>query len=185
MEPASSTRSDSRSSRSNRDAWVAVTSADPAAVTSFAARHPEAPWYLRDAVAKVLRRYPGHTSGLNFWDRYLLEQVAAHGPKAASVLAHTIEAMFNDGDLVGDLYMFSRILWLSSSALPRPLLNFSGSRQQVARAEVTLAEFGAQVLRGQASASPANPIDYWAGGVHLSSANGNLWFNDEGKIVRA
>jgi hypothetical protein len=167
-----------------RDAWVAVTSADPAAVSSFATRHPEAPWYLRDAVAKVLRRYPGLTTGLNFWDRFLLEQVEAHGPKAPSVLAHTIDAMFDDGDLVGDLYMFSRILWMSSTALPRPLLNFSGSRQQVARAEVSLTEFGAQVLRGEASAYPANPIDDWAGGVHLSSANANLWFNDNGKIVR-
>jgi len=168
-----------------RDAWVAVTSADPAAVSSFAARHPEAPWYLRDAVAKVLRRYPGLTTGLNYWDRFLLEQVEAHGPKAASVLAHTIEAMFDDGDLVGDLYVASRLLGMSAASLPQPLLHFTGSRQQVGRGEVTLTAFGEQVLSGTASAYPVNPIDDWAGGVHLSSANGNLWFSESGRIVRA
>ncbi|HEU4779731.1 MAG TPA: hypothetical protein VFS58_07590, partial [Steroidobacteraceae bacterium] len=106
------------------------------------------------------------------------------GPKAAAVVGHTIAAMFDDGDLVGDLYTFSRMLGMSSSSLPQPLLNLSGSRQQIARAEVTLTDFGAQVLDGAASSYPVNPIDDWAGGVHLSTANSNLWFNDHGRIVR-
>jgi hypothetical protein len=168
-----------------RDAWVAVTAPEPAAISSFAARHPDAPWYLRDAVSKFLRRYPSLASGLNYWDRQLLEDVKNHGPKAAGVLAHTVETMFEDGDLVGDLYMASRLLAMSSPTLPRPLLVFTGSRQQVSRAEVTLTEFGERVLSGAESAFPVNPIDDWAGGVHLSSANGNLWFNDDGAIIRA
>jgi hypothetical protein len=168
-----------------RDAWVAVTSNDPAPVESFTARHPEAPWYLKDAVSKVLRRYPDRASGLNYWDRRLLHECRERGPRVASVLAHVIEAMFNDGDLVGDLYIASRMLGMSASSLPRPLLQFIGSRHQVGRGEVTLTEFGEQVLRGAEPAYPVNPIDDWAGGVHLSSANGNLWFNENGRIVRA
>lgn len=168
-----------------RDAWVAVTSNDPSAVESFAARHPEAPWYLIDAVHKVLRRYPDRASGLNYWDRRLLLDVRERGPKAAAVLAHIVEAMFADGDLVGDLYIASRMLGMSAKALPQPLLQFNGSRQQVGRGEITLTAFGEQVLNGAASAYPVNPIDDWAGGVHLSSAIGNLWFNDDGRIVRS
>lgn len=167
-----------------RDAWVAVTSNDPSAVESFSARHPEAPWYLRDAVTKVLRRYPDRASGLNYWDRRLLLEIRDKGPNAATVLAHLVEAMFEDGDLVGDLYIASRMLGMSAATLPQPLLNFSGSRQQVGRGEITLTPFGAEVLSGRACAYPANPIDDWAGGVHLSSVNGNLWFNDHGRIVR-
>jgi hypothetical protein len=140
---------------------------------------------LREAVTKMLRRYPDRASGLNFWDRRLLMEVHSHGPKAANVLAHIVEVMFDDGDLVGDLYMASRLLAMSNGSRPRPLLNFNGSRQQVGRAEVTLTEFGAQVARGAASSFPANPIDEWVGGVHLSSASGNLWFNDDGRIVRS
>jgi hypothetical protein len=167
-----------------RDAWVAVTSSEPSAVASFAMRHPNAPWYLQDAVSKVLRRYPDRATGLNFWDRRLLQDAHSEGPTAAGVIAHTIEAMFEDGDLVGDLYTFSRMLGMGSSALPQPLLNINGSRQLIARTEVTLTEFGAQVLSGAASSYPVNPIDDWAGGVHLSSAKGDLWFNDGGAIVR-
>jgi len=168
-----------------RDAWVAVTSNDPSTVESFPARHPDAPWYLQEAVSKLLRRYPDRATGLNFWDRRLLLEVQSKGPKAASVLAHIIEVMFNDGDLVGDLYVGSRMLAMSNGSLPRPLLAFEGSRQKVGRGEVTLTEFGEQVLSGAASSYPANPIDDWAGGVRLSSANDNLWFNDNGRIVRA
>jgi hypothetical protein len=168
-----------------RDAWVAVTAPEPAAVSSFAERHPQAPWYLRDAVAKFLRRYPSLATGLNYWDQRLLDDVKTFGPKAGSVLAHTIETMFEDGDLVGDLHMASRLLVMSNPALPKPLLNFTGSRQHVGRAEVTLTEFGERVLSGAESAFPVNPIDDWAGGVHLSSSQGNLWFNDDGAIIRA
>jgi hypothetical protein len=168
-----------------RDAWVAVTASEPGAVASFASRHPEAPWYLKEAVAKVLRRYPDRAMGLNYWDRYLLQAVEAHAPKASAVIAHTIKAMFEDGDLVGDLYTFSRLLNMGSSSWPQPLVNFSGSRQRISRAEVTLSEFGGQILSGAASSYPVNPIDDWAGGVHLTSANGNLWFNEDGAIVRA
>jgi hypothetical protein len=168
-----------------RDAWLAVTSPDPAAVTTFASRHGEAPWYLQDAVRKVTRRFPDRATGLNFWDRHLLQGARIKGPKAAAVVAHTIDAMSEDGDLVGDLYTFSRLLGMSSSNLPRPLLDFSGSRQQIGRAEVTLSDFGEQVASGAASSYPVNPIDDWAGGVHLSSANGNLWFDEDGEIVRA
>ncbi|HEY6125468.1 MAG TPA: DUF1835 domain-containing protein [Steroidobacteraceae bacterium] len=167
-----------------RDAWVAVTSSDPSTVESFPVRHPNAPWYLRDAVSKMLRRYPDRASGLNYWDRRLLFDVQSKGPRAASVLAHIVEAMFDDGDLVGDLYIASRILAMSNGSLPRPLLSFNGSRQQVGRADVTLTEFGQEVTSGGASSYPVNPIDDWAGGVHVSSANGNLWFNDDGRIVR-
>jgi len=168
-----------------RDAWVAVTASDPSAVESFSTRHPEAPWYLHEAVNKVLRRYPDRASGLNHWDRRLLLEIKEKGPKAGAVLAHVVEAMFIDGDLVGDLYLASRMLGMSANSLPRPLLHFNGSRQQVGRGEITLTEFGEQVLSSAASAYPVNPIDDWAGGVHLSSSNGNLWFNDGGRIVRA
>jgi hypothetical protein len=167
-----------------RDAWLAVTAHEPALLESFASRHPDAPWYLKEAVIKVLRRYPDRPSGLDYWDRQLLENVRKSGPKASAVLSATIAAMNEDADLVGDLYTFSRLVRMASPAAPRPLVDLAGNRTQIGRCEVMLTEFGEQVLDGAASSFPANPIDDWAGGVHLSSASGNLWFNQDGKIVR-
>jgi hypothetical protein len=167
-----------------RDAWLAVTAGEPSQLESFSSRHADAPWFLREAVNKVMRRFPDRATGLPFWDRRLLENVRSSGPKAPGVLAATIAAMNDDADLVGDLYTFSRLVHMAAPASPKPLVNLAGNRQQIGRCEVTLTEFGEQVLDGNASSWPANPIDDWAGGVHLSSAEGNLWFNDDGKIVR-
>jgi hypothetical protein len=168
-----------------RDAWLAVTSNEPGPLEAYAGKHPDAPRYLRDAVTKVLRRYPDRASGLDYWDRKLLEHVRKSGPKASEVLAAMIAEMNEDADLVGDLYTFSRLVRFSAPAAPQPLVDLSGNRTQISRCEVLLTEFGERVLDGQASFHPANPYDDWAGGVHLSTANGNLWFNDGGKIVRA
>jgi hypothetical protein len=49
---------------------------------------------------------------------------------------------------------------------------------------VWLAPFGEAVLAGKASNYPANPIDDWAAGVRLSSAEGALWLRDGEQIVR-
>jgi hypothetical protein len=168
-----------------RDAWLAVTANEPAALESFSPRHPDAPWYLREAVDKVLRRYPLRATGLDHWDWHLLGNVRGSGPSASGILAPTIAAMYEDADLVGDLYTFSRLVRMASPAAVHPLVDISGNRQQIGRCEVLLTEFGEQVLDGKAAFWPANAIDDWAGGVHLSSAKGNLWFNEGGKIVRA
>jgi hypothetical protein len=167
-----------------RDAWLAVTAPDPSILENYAAKHPDAPPYLREAVTKVLRRYPERASGLPFWDRRLLQHVRERGPKAPAVLAATVAEMFSDSDLVGDLYTFSRLVRMASPSAPQPLVDLSGNRTQISRCEVMLTELGEQVLEGTRSAWPANPIDDWAGGVHLSSAENNLWFNDDGKMVR-
>jgi hypothetical protein len=49
--------------------------------------------------------------------------------------------------------------------------------------QVALTPFGLEVLEGRASYYPANPIDDWASGVRLSSADGALWFNDRGRLI--
>lgn len=167
-----------------RDAWLAVTASEPSPLEAYAARHPDAPPYLREAVSKFLRRYPSRASGLPYWDRRLLHHVRERGPGARDVLAAVIAEMYADADLVGDLYTFSRLVRLSSPAAPQPLVDLSGNRTQISRCEVALTELGEQVLEGAKSAWPANPIDDWAGGVHLSSAEHNLWFDEDGKMVR-
>lgn len=168
-----------------RDAWLAVTASEPALLESFPLRHPDAPWYLREAVHKVSRRYPQRASGLDHWDWHLLVNVRDSGPRASDILAPTIAAMFEDADLVGDLYTFSRLVRMASPAAAQPLVDISGNRQQIGRCEVLLTELGRQVLEGKASFWPANPIDDWAGGVHLCSSRGSLWFREGGKIVHA
>jgi len=68
--------------------------------------------------------------------------------------------------------------------LPRPLVAFTGNRTRMRELDVALTAFGEAVLDGAASNYLTNPIDEWAGGVRLSSADSALWFNDDGLLVK-
>jgi len=49
---------------------------------------------------------------------------------------------------------------------------------------VALTPFGLDVVECRVANYPTNPIDDWASGVRLSSADGELWFREDGKLVR-
>jgi hypothetical protein len=167
---------------SYRQAWRALTSTDPGKVTAFDDENPGASGPLRQAIRHVLRRYPARSSGLDFWDWQLLSNVRARGPRADRVVSYAMGEKFDEGDLIGDTYFFWRLQRMAAAELPRPLLTLRGDETSMQGTQVELTPFGAEVLDGRASSWPVNPIDYWAGGVHVSSAAGNTWFNDGGKI---
>ena len=49
--------------------------------------------------------------------------------------------------------------------------------------QVALTPFGLDVLEGKVSNYPTNPIEDWAAGVKLPSAEGVLWFSEGGRLV--
>jgi hypothetical protein len=164
------------------NAWAALTSPDPADLAAFAREHPEANRWLRLAMPLMSRRFPDRRSGLTYWDHALLSRVAARGPAVSHIVGFTMAETFAQGDLVGDWYLFGRLLRLANN--PRPLLTLSGDQTSIRNTEAALTPLGEEVLKGAASNYPANPIDDWAAGVQLSSAQGRLWFNDGGKLVK-
>jgi hypothetical protein len=166
------------------NAWHALTSPEPTALANFAREHPDANRWLRLALPLMSRRFPDRRSGLTYWDHELLSRVAARGPAVSHIIGFTMAETFDQGDLVGDWYLFGRLLRLGAASNPRPLLELSGDQQSIRNTEAVLTPFGEAVLRGTASNYPANPIDDWAAGVRLSSADGALWFNDGGRIVK-
>jgi hypothetical protein len=60
-----------------------------------------------------------------------------------------------------------------------PLIKITGSSQIMRVSRVTITPFGEKVLAGAANHVEANDIDDWVGGVHLSSAEGNIVYRDE------
>ena len=168
--------------RDYRAAWTALTSPDPALVERFSENHPSANKWLKRAMQLLLRRFPDRQSGVPWWDFTLLTRVRSHGPKAARVIGYTMVDSWDDGDLVGDLYLFGRLLRLGDPQLPAPLVEISGDRANMRDVQVVLTPFGLDVLEGKVSSYPTNPIDDWAAGVRLSSADGKLWFNEGGQV---
>jgi hypothetical protein len=170
--------------RDYHDAWSALTSPDPALVENFAETHASAGTWLKRAMQLLLRRFPDKHSGLPFWDLALLRETRRHSPNTRRIIGNAMVNYWDDGDLVGDYYLFGRILRLGNPALPKPLLELSGNTSDMRETEAKLTAFGTEVLEGRASSYPANPIDDWASGVKLSSASGALWFREGGRLVR-
>ncbi len=178
----------SRLSQSFRDAccraWTAYTSPDPESFVDCLQGDASELASLTPRLMTLLKRYPSRSSGLMLWDMRLLENVSKYGPKAASVIGHTLAEGYEDGDLVGDLYLFHRLLCMHESQNTSPLLELRGATTSIRDTDVELTEFGKLVVDGQACAHPKNPIDEWVGGVHLSSTEKNLWSFEEGRLVR-
>ena len=165
-------------------AWAALTSPDPMLLAGFAREHPEANRWLRLAMQLMTRRFPDKRDGLSYWDHALLARVKARGPEVSRIIGYTMTETYVLGDLVGDWYLFGRLLRLGDARNPRPLVALSGDQVSIRQTEAVLTPFGAEVLKGLASNYPVNPIDDWAAGVRLSSQDGELWFNDGGKLIR-
>jgi Domain of unknown function (DUF1835) len=165
------------------NAWTALTSPDPQDLVNFARDHADANVWLKLAMRLMTRRYPDKRTGLTYWDHQLLSRVGKFGPAVSHIIGYTMAETYEYGDLVGDWYLFGRVLKLASQANPQPLLELSGDQLSIRTTEAKLTPFGAAVLEGRASNYPANPIDDWAAGVRLSSADGRLWFNDGGRLV--
>ena len=166
------------------NAWQALTSPDPQELAGFAREHPETNRWLKLAMQLMTRRFPDKRSGLTYWDHALLSRVATRGPSVSNIIGFTMAETFVQGDAVGDWYLFGRLLRLASARNKQPLVKLSGDRVRILGTEAVLTPFGEQVLKGTASNHPTNPIEDWAAGVKLSSADGVLWFNDGGRIVK-
>lgn len=164
-------------------AWDALSSPDPRAIEYFAENNPSATVWSKDAMRLMLRRFPDVSSGLAHWDFRLLAHVRAHGPKAVRVIGHTMTENWNDADLVGDYYLFGRLLKMGAESLPMPLLKITGEASNMRTTDVELTPFGLAVLEGRASNFPANPIEEWAAGVQLSSSRGPLWFREGARLI--
>lgn len=168
-----------------RAAWSALTSPEPISIERFAEQRPNASRWLKQAMHLMLRRFPDRQTGLPHWDWVMLGMVSDKSRKAARIVGEVIgNHCWADGDLTGDLYLYWRFLQLGDESLPKPLIDLDGDTRHMGRTEATLTPFGREVLEGRASYYPANPIDDWAAGTHLSSRTGNLWFHDAGKLVR-
>lgn len=162
-------------------AWDTFTSDTPFPLMQFLSLSQTLNKHLAPALQFLLRRYPRIGSGLDYWETKILSHVGRDGNSAGKIIADAWGENI-DGDVIGEVYLLNKILHLGNNNLPEPLLELSEIQQPYLNIHVTLTEFGVAVINGEASFYPPNPIDKWIGGVHLSSATGNLWFYQNGYI---
>jgi len=159
-----------------RRAWEAFTAPTPSQLNGLLEKDMRA----FQSIAKVLHQYPSAETGLTHWEYELLARVTSHGPKAARIIGNTLA---DSDDSVGDLHLFHLLLKLADPGLPSPLLRLEGSDTGMAEARCLLTQSGEAVLAGEANRLDLNPVDIWAGGVHIHSP-GHVYVKTGGRVER-
>ena len=162
--------------------WEGVTSADPSGLLSVLSEKTPQLQHSRASLQRLIHRYPDYQTGLGRWDFEVLKYTKEKGPRATRIIGETMGINF-DSDLVGDLYLFSRLHGLASSDLAHPLVTMSGDPYDMRNCGVVLTDAGESVLAGQANAVELNGIDDWILGVHLDSESGLVWYQREGTLI--
>jgi hypothetical protein len=171
--------------------WEALTSPEPDGLLAYL-RAPESQLpFLKRAVGALPLRYPESSSGVNTQEMQMLRHVRGLAPKATRILGMALADSYDAilagteaPDVVGDQWLFSRMLRLGDPSLSEPVLDISGSRVEYRDTEVRLTSFGQRVIDGTANVVDANGIDDWVAGVHLQSDAGRVWFYEDGQLVR-
>jgi hypothetical protein len=162
--------------------WDRVTSPEPSGLLAVLSEETTHLPHARASLRCMMERYPDHRTGLTRWESELLKWTKEKAPRALRVVGSVMGNCF-DADLVGDLYLFSRLLQLGNADLPHPLVTLSGDLGNVRSWEVTLTDAGEAVLAGRANAVDLNGIDDWILGVHLDSKRGSVWYHKEGTLI--
>ncbi len=161
-------------------AWEAVTESDPEKYLLYMSSDDDSLPLLKKAMASVLYRYPKASNGLSYWDETLLECTAKHGPSAASIIAHAIADCFHSLDVVGDVYLFSRLKALGRPNLCQPLVKLNAFDLPIRETKVNILPSGIKALSENLNVIKENGIDDWVGGVHLDSSSGTVWVRRSG-----
>lgn len=166
------------------EAWAALISDSPDALVDFTRASIGPLPVLRQALERMLSRYPDLDSGLSRWDRILLDKASSNGPRALMVIASTLAEAGWDQDPVGDMWLYWRLRRLADTSLRSPLLELSGDASDYRKVNVRLTDAGYAVNRREVSALALNGVDDIIGGVHLSSDADRVWASDGRDLVR-
>lgn len=129
---------------------------------------------LLGSLQLLLLRLPDPADGLDYWDRILLERVAAHPWEgAARTVGHVIgRAMVETADHMGDLTLLLRLKRLVAAGCSRQ----RGLGLEMRGTSFALSTRGEQVLRGEVNRAELESFERWLGGTRVSAA-ASWWFD--------
>jgi hypothetical protein len=122
----------------------------------------------------MTRRFPDKRNGLSYWDHALLARVKARGPEVSRIIGYTMAETYVLGYLVGDWYLFGRLLRMGNARNPQPLITLGGDQMSIRR-QSRAHPFGeGSPGRGQTT----RRIPSMTGRQAYGCRGGALWFND-------
>jgi hypothetical protein len=156
-----------------RYVWTAFTSTSPFDLVAASREDTSALPHLGTALKRLLAEFPDPVRGLSLTEEQALRCIEMFGPAPARDLFRSVGAA-ERARFMGDASFFRRLDRLAFApeplltGLPGPFrLGGDGLLPIYAQAEVTLTEFGRNVLDGQTDHATVNGTDRWIGGVHM------------------
>jgi Domain of unknown function (DUF1835) len=145
--------------------WIAVTAADPRAL-SFLMKRVKALPFLAGAIERHLEELPDVASGLGRSERQVLAAVGRGVATGAAVLteAHAIDPRYP----LTDTQLAATLRWLAAGGL------VTAAGEGLAATELAITPLGRQALAGAVDIVAEVGVDRWRGGVHLLG-RGPVW----------
>ncbi len=158
-----------RELEAGREAWEALTAADPTELQRLLERDIPGLPFLVPALRRLLEEYPAVDDGLSRTERQILEE-AAEGPRPAADLLRALHRR-DRVHLATDASLAFHLRDLAGGNRPLLVVEGNGGDGELLSGVVSLTEAGREVLAGGEDRVAREGIDRWVGGVHLQGAD--------------
>lgn len=165
-----------------RKVWFAITYSTPDKWIELA--HYPNQFNLIEGMKEYLDRLPDSRTGLNYCQRMLLKAclLSRKSKKAARVIGEVIG--FERYDTLSDVYIDWWLKSLSAGTAKMPACivetpNEKEDQSVIGNQYVSLTDYGRALLDGKANWLTDNEVDYYVGGLHVSSLEHKYHFYDE------
>lgn len=162
--------------------WTAITSPSPDKWIELA--HYPSQFNLIEALKQYLERLPDSKTGFNYCQRMLLKACLLDGSSknAAQIIGEVIG--FERYDTLSDVYIDWWLKGLSGGAAKVPActieaINERNDQSVTGNQCVSLIDYGRALLEGKENWLKDNDVDYYVGGIHISSLGRKFYFSDE------
>lgn len=167
-----------------REMFDVVSAGDPRMLDNLRPASTEFVSLVSRCVNELVFRYPDLNTGLNRFDLELLKICSDGNQGVAKVVSNHVINCQGGYDSPGDIVARSRLAGMASSRKVNPLLLVSGDITDMRTASIDITEAGKKVLDGSADNVKLNGVDEWVGGVNLQHPNGEMWYRDDGKLIK-
>ena len=162
--------------------WQAYTAATPEAFWQLAKQEDSPLPEIIPALRRHVQELPWRRDGLSLSERLTLQIIHDKGPQDAPTLFyHWYTTLYEPLVFMGDSSYWVLLQQLAQAQ--RPAIHLQKRSQKVIDWQVSLTDFGRQLLAGKAHWMTHNAYDRWFGGVHNQSANTIWYWDDESKQV--
>ena len=158
------------------NSWDAITDNNPLALLSHVKDVCTGLPSLSVSLNYLLKKYPYSTTGLNYYDDFVLRKIREVGSNAIDIVVEIVDCSMNMQEYYGEnilKYIFSKY---SSTELIQPLLRIHNSDGPLKDMRIDITDVGNDVLDYRANYVYMNGINDWVCGVHLCSSSEKCWF---------